>query len=60
MGSLARALFRDEFAGLVEELKQVGDSAYVWGGEGESCPFHVVMCVCGWCGVHYFVLYLLF
>jgi hypothetical protein len=41
-------------------FKQVGDSAYVWGGECESCPFRVVICVCGWCCAHYFVLYLPF
>ena len=39
-------------------FKQVDDSAYVWGGEGESCQFHVVICVCRWCGAHYLVLYL--
>jgi hypothetical protein len=33
----------------VSVFKQVGDSAYVWGGKGEGCP----LC----CGVVYFTFH---
>ena len=42
----------------VSVLKEVCDSAYVWGEKGESCPFRFVFCVCDRCCVCYFVLYL--
>jgi len=42
----------------VSVFKQVGDSAYLWGEKGESCPFCVVFFVCVRWWVFCFVLYL--
>jgi hypothetical protein len=44
----------------VSVFKQVGDSAYVWGGKGEGCTLWAAFSVCGGCGACYSVLYLVF
>jgi len=44
----------------VSVFKQVGDSAYVWGGKGEGCPLRAVFSACRGCGARYSVLYLVF
>ena len=44
----------------ISVFKQVGNSAYVWGGKGEVCPFWAIISVCGGCDTCYSVLCLMF
>ena len=44
----------------ISMFKQVGDSVYVWGGNGEGCPLWDVFIACWGRGAHYSVLYLVF
>jgi hypothetical protein len=51
---------RSEGDSNVSVFKQVGDSAYVWGGKSKGCPLWAAFSACGGCGVRYSVLYLVF
>ena len=60
---LCYGVIRSEGDSNVSVFKQVGDSAYVWGDKGESCPLWAVFSACGRggeCDARYSVLYLAF
>ena len=44
----------------ISVFKEVGDSMYVWGGKGESCPLWAIFSAFERCGARYSVFYLVF